>query len=310
MAGRGKTSGKASSNASQGTVFGVPKNVLLIVAVVGVAFFALNRDSGSGDSSPAGDGHHEHDHDGDGMVDAHELVKAVADRSGDGHVDAGELQAMVKKGHGAGTEWPADAPPIDPSLDSNGDGQIDAHELVHGFADKNGDGQVDRKELKDATTRSASSGLDHSLDADGDGDVDMDDMNHHMWRNIGIGALVATLVLYIYNSGQSDAPISPGFPEASDGTKEAVEERKKKSEKENTDVAKLMFKAMDKNGDDNLTHGEIKRYLNDPANKEAKALLAGAGGHWKNLFADLDADKNNAIDQDEFVAYYLRCASK
>jgi len=306
MAGRGKTSGKASSNASQGTVFGVPKNVLLIVAVVGVAFFALNRDSGSGDSSPAGDGHHEHDHDGDGMVDAHELVKAVADRSGDGHVDAGELQAMVKKGHGAGTEWPADAPPIDPSLDSNGDGQIDAHELVHGFADKNGDGQVDRKELKDATTRSASSGLDHSLDADGDGDVDMDDMNHHMWRNIGIGALVATLVLYIYNSGQS-----PGFDDATDGTKEALVKMKaefeKKSDEDKKNVAKLMFQKMDQNDDKELSHGEIKRHLEK--DKVAKALLLSAGSHWKDFFKALDADGNNHITEDEFVEYYMSRAS-
>jgi len=300
MAGRGKTSGKASSNASQGTVFGVPKNVLLIVAVVGVAFFALNRDSGSGDSSPAGDGHHEHDHDGDGMVDAHELVKAVADRSGDGHVDAGELQAMVKKGHGAGTEWPADAPPIDPSLDSNGDGQIDAHELVHGFADKNGDGQVDRKELKDATTRSASSGLDHSLDADGDGDVDMDDMNHHMWRNIGIGALVATLVLYIYNSGQS--PESPGFPEASAGSKEAAAKKKELPDDQKEALAKAIFKKMDQDNNGWLSHTEIKKYLK--TDKEAKALLLIAGTGWQDLFDALDADKNKQIDEDEFVAYY------
>merc|ERR1712072_1154727 len=103
---------------------------------------------------------------------------------------------------------PSSGPDLHPSIDGNNDGQIDAHELLAAAADKNGDGHVDHTELQDLADKAKSGAtiptpsVDNDeleeLDADGDGDFDMDDMKHHMWRNIGIGAAGASVVLYLY----------------------------------------------------------------------------------------------------------------
>merc|ERR1712230_124845 len=59
---------------------------------------------------------------------------------------------------------------------------------------------------------------------------------------------------------------------------------------------------MDKNKNGTLTKSEIKKYLKDPKNAAAKELIRG-GQKWSELFDKLDTDKNQLIDEQEFVAY-------
>merc|ERR1711934_55445 len=77
-------------------------------------------------------------------------------------------------------------------------------------------------------------------------------------------------------------------------------------------AAKTVFRAMDKNGNGQLTHKEIKNYLNK--DEEAKTLLVTPGQPWSELWDKMDSDKrNHMIDETEFIQFYLEkcgCAPK
>ena len=69
-------------------------------------------------------------------------------------------------------------------------------------------------------------------------------------------------------------------------------------------AAKKLFRQMDKNSDGQLTHREIKKYLQ--ANEAAKRLLTRPGEKWSELWKKMDSDpRNHLIDEAEFVNYYL-----
>jgi Ca2+-binding EF-hand superfamily protein len=64
-----------------------------------------------------------------------------------------------------------------------------------------------------------------------------------------------------------------------------------------------MFRAMDKNRDNNLTRSEIKNYLK----KEhwARVLLTGGEGHtWQSFFSKMDENNDGDIEEEEFVGFY------
>ena len=69
-------------------------------------------------------------------------------------------------------------------------------------------------------------------------------------------------------------------------------------------AAKTLFRQMDKNSDGQLTHREIKKYLQ--ANEAAKRLLTRPGEEWSEIWKKMDSDpRNHLIDEAEFVNYYL-----
>jgi len=63
-----------------------------------------------------------------------------------------------------------------------------------------------------------------------------------------------------------------------------------------------MFNAIDKNSDGQLTHREIKNFMQ----KEpwARQLLAGETFHWQEFFKNLDIDGDGNIQQGEFLKFY------
>jgi len=66
--------------------------------------------------------------------------------------------------------------------------------------------------------------------------------------------------------------------------------------------AAKMFDRIDKNHDGQLTHKEIKHFMQ----KEpwARTLLAGESFHWSNFFAALDTDRDGVVQQQEFEHFY------
>merc|ERR1712046_193284 len=98
-----------------------------------------------------------------------------------------------------------------------------------------------------------------------------------------------------------------GTPANWDGNWGAAGEMSKGDELEwKKSAARMVFKDMDADSNGQLTHKEIKKYLQDPQNKDARNILAPPGTHWKDLFAKMNSDTRNAhIDVDEFVEYYI-----
>jgi hypothetical protein len=105
---------------------------------------------------------------------------------------------------------------IDPNIDTDKDGQIDAHELLAKVADKNNDGHVDHGELQDladqAKTRvtipTPSVGVDNSLDYTGDGKVDAEDIDYHIKRWLIVGGGVIIVICFVL-FGQKPDPVDP-----------------------------------------------------------------------------------------------------
>merc|ERR1712072_285795 len=124
MAGRAAAAAARSSKSQGGTVLGVPTNVLVIVGVVALGYFALNyKPAASGAAIDS-----RIDASGDGTIDAHELLVAAADTTGDGKVDHDELQALADKA-ASGVAIPQPGVSVDPSMDYNNDGKVDAEDM-------------------------------------------------------------------------------------------------------------------------------------------------------------------------------------
>merc|ERR1712072_383689 len=124
MAGRAAAAAARSSKSQGGTVLGVPTNVLVIVGVVALGYFALNyKPAASGAAIDS-----RIDASGDGTIDAHELLVAAADTTGDGKVDHDELQALADKA-ASGVAIPQPGVSVDPSMDLNNDGKVDVEDF-------------------------------------------------------------------------------------------------------------------------------------------------------------------------------------
>jgi len=67
--------------------------------------------------------------------------------------------------------------------------------------------------------------------------------------------------------------------------------------------ALAMFERIDKNGDGSLTHGEMKKFMQQEP--WARTLLAGESFHWQDFFGALDTDRDGSVQESEFIDFYV-----
>ena len=67
-------------------------------------------------------------------------------------------------------------------------------------------------------------------------------------------------------------------------------------------LAALVFDAMDRDGNGRLSHREIKDYLHLPENQDKRALLAGPGKKWSDVWAAIDTDGDTELDKEVTTA--------
>ena len=63
-----------------------------------------------------------------------------------------------------------------------------------------------------------------------------------------------------------------------------------------------MFDLIDKNSDDLLSHGELKKYLKKES--WSRDWVREQDFHWRDLFSDYDSNKDGMIDRDEFKVLF------
>lgn len=84
--------------------------------------------------------------------------------------------------------------------------------------------------------------------------------------------------------------------------KAALEAQERKGKELEARFRKI-FKEIDRNGDGNLTHNELKAYV---ASVDPAARLKLGIGRWQDFLAEADADHDGKVSEAEFVSHFTR----